>query len=181
MGWRQVLEARWKTFRLPTSTALRLARRMPQMTLSRLRTKLLRSGGISIGAHSMIMGEVRAYGKEEELPLLLSVGAYTFITGPLYVSVGAEVRIGDNVNIGHDVLLLTFHREAFNVSGEAGGACGPIHIGDGSWIASRVVVLPGVRIGEGAVVAAGAVVESDVEPHTLVGGVPARLLRRLKA
>ena len=178
-GWQEFMVARWKSFRLPTAIALRLAGHMPQMTLSRLRTKLLRAGGISIGQGSMVMGDIRAYGKGAELASLFSVGANTFITGPLYVSVGAEVRVGDSVNIGHDVLLLTFHPETYDAPVGLGGACGPIHIGDGAWIASRVVVLPGVSVGEGAVVAAGAVVEKDVEPHTLVGGVPARLLRRL--
>jgi acetyltransferase-like isoleucine patch superfamily enzyme len=52
-------------------------------------------------------------------------------------------------------------------------------VGDGSWLASRVVVLPGVTIGEGAVVCAGAVVARDVDSHTMVGGVPAKLMRKL--
>ena len=55
----------------------------------------------------------------------------------------------------------------------------PVRIGDGAWLASRAVVLPGVTVGEGAIVAAGAVVTRSVEPHTLVGGVPARLIRHL--
>jgi acetyltransferase-like isoleucine patch superfamily enzyme len=54
-----------------------------------------------------------------------------------------------------------------------------VTIGSGVWIASRVTVLPGVRIGDGAVVAAGAVVARDVPAHTLVGGVPARVIRSL--
>jgi acetyltransferase-like isoleucine patch superfamily enzyme len=56
----------------------------------------------------------------------------------------------------------------------------PIIIGDGVWIASRVTVLPGVFIGDGSVVAAGAVVSRDVAPNTMVAGVPARLVRELE-
>ena len=55
----------------------------------------------------------------------------------------------------------------------------PVRIGDDAWLGANVTVLPGVTIGNGAVVAAGAVVSRDVEENTVVGGVPARLLRRL--
>lgn len=53
----------------------------------------------------------------------------------------------------------------------------PITIGDGCWIGANATILGGVTIGNGAVVAAGAVVTADVAPHTLVGGVPAHLIR----
>ena len=56
---------------------------------------------------------------------------------------------------------------------------GPIEIGNGAWLASRVVVLPGVRIGAGAIVASGSVVTRDVPDNTLVVGVPARVVRHL--
>ncbi len=53
----------------------------------------------------------------------------------------------------------------------------PITIGDGCWIGANATILGGVTIGSGAVVAAGAVVTADVAPHTLVGGVPAHIIR----
>lgn len=56
----------------------------------------------------------------------------------------------------------------------------PVVIGDGCWIGANATILGGVTIGDGAVVAAGAVVTKDVEPYTLVGGVPARVLKRLQ-
>ena len=55
----------------------------------------------------------------------------------------------------------------------------PVRIGSNVWIASNVVIGSGVTIGNGAIVAAGAVVLSDVEPYTLVAGVPARRIREL--
>ena len=56
----------------------------------------------------------------------------------------------------------------------------PIEIGAGVWIGARAVILPGVKVGDGAVIAAGAVVTKDVAANTLVVGVPARVLRELE-
>ena len=55
----------------------------------------------------------------------------------------------------------------------------PVIIGDGCWIGANATIIGGVTIGEGAVVAAGAVVTKDVPPHTLVGGVPAKYIKSL--
>lgn len=56
----------------------------------------------------------------------------------------------------------------------------PIHIGKNVWIGANATVLHGVTIGDGAVVAAGAVATKDVEPNTIVGGVPAKLIKRIQ-
>lgn len=56
----------------------------------------------------------------------------------------------------------------------------PVRIGRGAWVGARAVILPGVTVGAGCVVAAGAVVTKDTEPDTLYGGVPARPLRQLE-
>jgi maltose O-acetyltransferase len=159
--------------------ALIVASRLPQLAFNHLRTNILRAGGIRIGVGSLIMGELNLYG-EGNWGELLTIGSNTFITGPLHVNLTARVSVGDNVNIGHDVLLLTVDHEIGPEHRRAGfSERAPIKIGDGVWIGSRATVLPGVSIGCGAVVAAGAVVTQDVPPHTLVGGVPARVLKHL--
>lgn len=82
------------------------------------------------------------------------------------------ITIGRNVNLSSEVALWTLQHDTddpdFGVHG------GPIVIEDRAWVSFRATVLPGVTIGEGAVVAAGAVVTQDVPPFAIVGGVPAR-------
>jgi len=153
---------------------------LPQFGFVRTRTALLRAAGIPIGAGSLFLGSLNVTGPGD-VRALLSVGARSFITGPLHVDLGAAVRIGNNVQLGHDVALLTIDHEI----GPSQHRCtnpvmAPIVIGDGAWLASRVLVLPGVTVGKGAVVAAGAVVTRDVAPDTLVAGVPARFVRSLE-
>jgi maltose O-acetyltransferase len=158
-----------------------LAAALPQLSFNHLRTAILRAGNLRIGRGSLIMGALDLYG-EGDWGALFSVGSDTFITGPLHVNLTARVSIGNNVNIGHDVVLLTVDHEIGPGSRRAGWSeRAPIDIGDGVWIGSRATVLPGITIGCGAVVAAGAVVVQDVAPHTLVGGVPARLLKHLES
>lgn len=85
------------------------------------------------------------------------------------------ITLGRNVNIGSHVSIYTRQHAVDSPTFEEIG--GPVVVGDYAWIASHAVVLPGVTIGEGAVVAAAAVVTKDVAPYTLVGGNPARYIR----
>lgn len=91
----------------------------------------------------------------------------------------AEIRIGDNCLIGPNVGIYTAgHR--LEPEGRVLDVYGlPITIGDDVWIGGHSTILPGVTIGDGAVIAAGAVVTKDVSPRTLVGGNPAKLIRML--
>ncbi len=84
------------------------------------------------------------------------------------------IMIGSNVNLSSEVALWTLQHDPQSETFATRG--GPIVIEDFAWISYRAVVLPGVHIGEGAVVAAGAVVTRDVEPYHIVGGVPARTI-----
>jgi acetyltransferase-like isoleucine patch superfamily enzyme len=79
------------------------------------------------------------------------------------------------VAIGPDVFIRD--SDSHLISGSDRSATEPIRIGDRVWIGARAVILKGVTIGDGAIVAAGAVVTRDVEAGTLVAGVPAKYVR----
>lgn len=156
-----------------------ISRTFPPLAFNRLRTQLLRAVGLRVGQRSLIMGAIRITGPGRAE--LLSIGRDSFVTGPVSVDLGASVRIGDRVHIGHELLLLTLDHEIGPVTERCARLiAAPIEIGDGCWIGSRVTILPGVSIGCGAIVASGAVVTRDVAPETIVGGVPARVMRNLE-
>ena len=93
----------------------------------------------------------------------------------------AQVTIGDNVFIGPNVSLCTI-THATDVKARNGGLMRalPITIGNNVWIAANVVVLPGVTIGDGAIIGAGSVVTKDVAPYSLAVGNPCKKIRDLE-
>lgn len=91
-----------------------------------------------------------------------------------------RVTIGDNVAIGPETLFVTSSHEAGRRSARAGDiVLTSVEVCSGCWIGARVIILPGVTVGHGCVVAAGAVVGADCLPDGLYGGVPAKRLRDL--
>lgn len=88
------------------------------------------------------------------------------------------IYIDDDALIGHNVVLATLNH-AMSPKDRATMIPAPIRIGKRVWIGANAIVLPGVTIGDGAIVAAGAVVTRDVPGNTIVGGVPARMIRSL--
>ena len=158
----------------------RMSATLPTQSLDRSRTALLRGAGMRIGPRSLVQGPLLVTGSGPNPCLQVSIGTYSIISGALHCDVGAPIRIGDRVRIGHNVALMTVDHEVGSPELRSGiTKCGPIEIGDGAWLASHVTVLPGVRIGAGAIVAAGAVVTRDVPDNTLVAGIPARFARDL--
>jgi len=94
------------------------------------------------------------------------INADCFFDGRCY-----EIRTGNDVSIGPEASILTLGHDPRSPDFADRG--GPVTIGDRAWICYRAIILPGIIIGEGAVVAAGAVVTKDVPPFTIVAGNPA--------
>ncbi len=84
------------------------------------------------------------------------------------------ITIGERVNLSSEVALWTLQHDPDSPSFGTSG--GPIVIEDYAWVSFRATILPDVTVGEGAVVAAGAVVTKDVPPYSIVGGVPAKVI-----
>lgn len=108
----------------------------------------------------------------------ITFGKYDFVNASCHFQDQGGITIGDRVFIGHNVVLATAnHALEPNLNRKLSYA--PIKICDNVWIGSNAVVLQGVTIGEWAVVAAGAVVTKDVEPYTVVGGIPAKFIKKV--
>ena len=106
----------------------------------------------------------------------IRIGDRVFINSGTVLFSVVEVVIGNDVAIANEAYLMD--SDSHGVEGR-GVKEAPIHIGDGSWIGARAMILPGVTIGSRCLVAAGAIVSRDVPDDTLVAGNPARVVRDL--
>ena len=123
-----------------------------------------------------------------------SVAVFT----PLYINYGKHTKIGKNVFINFDCVFLDLggitiednvliapkvsllsEGHPVNPNDRQSLVPGPIHVKKNAWIGARATILPGVTIGENAVVAAGAVVSKDVAANTIVGGIPAKIIKSI--
>ena len=108
----------------------------------------------------------------------LHFGKRIFINSGCKFQDQGGIYIGDDVLIGHNCVIATINHD-LDPDKRADMSFAPVHIGNKVWIGANVTILPGVSIGEGAIVAAGAVVNKDVKARTIVGGVPARFIKKI--
>ncbi len=152
---------------------------LPRYVGGRVRPAVLRLVGFQVGPETVMWGTPYLSGPAD-LHRSLRIGQGCWFNYGCQLELGAAVEIGAGVSVGHQVMVLTTTHEVGPATRRAGEPCSrPVRIGRGVWLGSRCLVLPGVTIGEGAIVAAGALVNRDVPPHTLVAGVPARVVRQL--
>ncbi|OGD94945.1 hypothetical protein A3F02_00190 [Candidatus Curtissbacteria bacterium RIFCSPHIGHO2_12_FULL_38_9b] len=141
--------------------------------LHSVRKFFFRFAGVKIGKNSYIHMGVRFF-----LPINITIGEGTIIGDHVFLDGRAFLRIGNNVDIASQVLIYNSEHdvdsEGFDPIEE------PVEIADYVFIGPRAIILPGVKIGRGAVIGAGAVVTKDVEPFKIVGGVPAKVIGERK-
>lgn len=101
------------------------------------------------------------------------LGINCYVRGPLII--GKDVMMGPDVMIFHGDHAMSRRDIPMRLQGDS--ISKPVIIGDDVWIGARSIILKGVRIGKGAVIAAGAVVSKDVPEYAIVGGVPARVIK----
>lgn len=165
---------------MPRLRALQLAARLlPTNMFGRARAALLRLDGARLGPATRIYGALDLHGLNLHGRNLVT-GRNVWISPRCSFDLSATITLGDDVSLGHDVVIITADHEI----GPTRRRCGPlaprpVRIGAGAWIGARTTILPGVVIGAGSVVAGGSSVYRDVAPNTMVAGSPARVIRHL--
>ena len=146
---------------------------------------------IKIGQQTHIYGELHIfwYGGEIQIGERCFVGEYTKIWSGNRITIGHDVLISDNVHIvdtnSHEMNHIERAEGYLNIINfghtdkQTNINTAPITIGNYAWINFNSIILKGVTIGEGAIVAAGSVVTKDVPPFALVGGNPAKVIKYL--
>lgn len=110
----------------------------------------------------------------------LKIGGSTFVNYNCWFDLGDDITIGDNCNIAMNVTFLNSTHEVGSSEKRAGKyASMPISVGDGCWIGANALIMPGVTVEDGVIIAAGSVVTKDCESNCLYGGVLAKKIKEL--
>lgn len=137
------------------------------------RILVYQGAGMKIGRQSHIHVGARFFN-----PAGIEIGEGTIVGEMVFLDGRAPLKIGNHVDIASQVLIYNSEHDINAADFQATTAS--VEIGDYCFIGSRVIILPGVKIGKGAVVAAGAVVTKNVDPFSIVGGVPAQVIGERK-
>jgi acetyltransferase-like isoleucine patch superfamily enzyme len=142
------------------------------------RAFIARGGRLHIGKNSIIRAGsmLLPSGGEINIGQRSSLNQYVVINGEGGVNIGDDVMISAFVSI----FAANHHHERVDIPMSAQGmySKGGVQIGDDVWIGTHAVILDGVKIGKGCVIAAGAVITKDVEPYSIMAGVPAKEIGR---
>ena len=158
---------------------LTLANNLPRMkVLDKFRFIIYRLAGLRVEGKCSIWGplSIRPIGGVRNI----HIGKGSFLNTEIrFGAPNDKIIIGANVQIGPRVMFETVNHGLTYIPGQGRGSwTKPIIVEDEVWIGVGAIITQGVTVGRGSVVAAGAVVTKDVEPNTVVGGVPAKLIRK---
>ncbi len=131
------------------------------------RRTVYRRLGVKFADTSVIYWRCRFFGPEG-----VTIGQNSIVGNDAFLDGRGGLAIGSNVNIGAEVRIYTRDHDISSPDFE--GVSAPVQIDDWAYLGSRVTILPGVHIGEGAVVASGCVMTKDAQPWTVYGGVPGK-------
>jgi acetyltransferase-like isoleucine patch superfamily enzyme len=154
---------------------------LPRFTLTTVRAACYRAIGFRIAPRVAFFGPMSVTGGGSGVYQRLSIGSGAMIGVDCLFNLEAPITIGSHVFVSHRVRIYT-SKHAIGPSSQRfapGFSRLPVIIGDGALIGVNAIILPGVNVGRGSVVAAGSVVREDVPPDTLVSGVPAVVVRPL--
>ena len=153
---------------------------LPDFTLPAVRTRLLRAAGSDIRKGAAILGPVNLVGPRGAARNL-RIGPDAVIGPNVTFCLDEHITIGRGASIGPRVMLYTASHALGPETRRMAPSVAPrpIVVEEGAWIGLAAIVLPGVRLGRGCVVQAGAVVTSDVAPNTFVAGNPATVIDEL--
>lgn len=152
---------------------------LPIYVGSRLRSYLLRQAGFWIGSGTLFFG-TPVFTGTGDIYERLKIGKDCLFSWGCYLDLQGTITVGDRVGFSPQISVLTSSHEIGSSYNRVGTLHAlPVKIDDGVWLGARCTIMPGVTIQHGAVVAAGAVVTKDVPANTVVGGVPARVIRSL--
>lgn len=154
---------------------------LPDFASGVLRGRLYRLAGFSIEPGSFIMGNLHLPSGQGGFYAKLSIGPNVVIGDHVTINLDGDVHLGRNAALGPRVLIYTgTHQIGPGSKRRVGGVIvKPVRIEEGCSIGLAALILPGVTIGRGSVVAAGAVVTQDVPPNSFVEGNPARVVHKL--
>lgn len=138
-----------------------------------IRIACYRLDGVKVGKKAHIHMGIQFFN-----PGNISIGEGSVVGQNAFLDGRDKLVIGKHVDIASDVLI--YNSEHDINSEDFGPICAPVEIGDYVFIGPRAIILPGVKIGKGAVVAAGAVVTRDVGEFEIVGGIPAKVIGERK-
>lgn len=136
-----------------------------------IRNLIWRLSGVKLGRKSTLHTGIRVFN-----PSKIRIGDGTIIGYSVFIDGRNHVIIGNNTDIASEVMI--YNEEHDIEDPDFCAVSAPVVIGDYVFIGPRAIILPGVKIGDGAIVAAGAVVTKNVASSTVVGGVPAKLIKK---